>query len=111
MLPMYSDLFDILGSLIGLVPEVIILLACIRFVRHAPGPISMLMVVGSSLTMALSIAGVAYRYLPFFNDHEGAQQYYQVLSYGFIVGGLLFMAGLFMLVLQEGASPRDTPAA
>lgn len=108
---MYSDILDILGNLIGLVPDVIILLASLRLLRHLPGTTAMLMVVGTALTTTLSVASLVYRYLPLFDGHEGAQQFYQVLSYGFITGGLLFMAGLFLLVLQEGAAPRSTPAA
>ena len=106
---MHIDFLDLFISIIGLVPEIIILVASIQCVRKAPGVDALLMVVGSALTTVLSLGWLIPSVLPdsgLFGG-DGFGEYFQMLSYGTTGAALLFMSGLFMLGLKQGPAQRS----
>lgn len=100
------DYLQLFTSIIGLFPEIIVLVASILYVRRSPGVDAMLMVVGSALTMVLSFGWLIPTVLPDGNLFEG--EYFRMLSYGSTGAALLFMSGLFMLVLKQVPEARPS---
>ncbi|MBP7409077.1 MAG: hypothetical protein KA941_10000 [Flavobacteriales bacterium] len=106
------DYLQLFTSIIGLFPEIIVLLASILYVRKAPGVDALLMVVGSALTMVLSFGWLIPTIpgLNLFSD-DVLGEYFRTLSYGSTGAALLFMSGLFMLVLKQVPEARSSSAA
>lgn len=105
---MFPEIFDLFTTLFGLVPELIIFIATTRYVRANPGTEGMLMVTGSTITL---IGGVGFglgRFAYMFFEEGGAlETFYQILSYSFITGGILFTLGLLLVVLKEAPQARE----
>ena len=105
---MFSEIFDLFTTLFGLVPDLILLIAATRYVRANPGTEGMLMVTGSTITL---IGGVGFglgRFAYMFFEEGGAlETFYQILSYSFITGGILFTLGLLLVVLKEAPQARE----
>lgn len=107
---MFPEIFDLFITLFGLVPELIIFIAATRYVRANPGTEGMLMITGSAITL---IGGIGFglgrfAYTFFFFEGGGAlETFYQILSYAFIAGGLLFTLGLLLVVLKETPQGRE----
>jgi uncharacterized membrane protein YozB (DUF420 family) len=100
---MNNDPVEILLALFGLVPEVLLMAASILYVRKQPGLDSALMAVGSVLSVVLTLGWMIPNYLPIESgsDSSGREGYYSILGYSTTVAALLFMVGLFMLVLKQ----------
>ena len=104
---MHSDPIDILLNLFSFVPEVLLMVASLIYVRKQPGLDSALMAVGSVLSVVLTLGWIVPSYLPI-EDGSGSgsrDNYYSILGYSSTASALLFMAGLFMLVLKQ--APRQ----
>ncbi len=106
---MYSEIIDVFTILFGLVPGVIILIAAVRYVRANPGTEGMLMVTGSTITIIGDVGfGLGRFAYAFFNSSGAIEALYRYLSYGFILGGLLFTAGLLLLVMKEAPQGAES---
>lgn len=104
---MHNEPLDILLSLLGFVPEVLLMVASLLYVRKQPGLDSALMAVGSVLSVVLMFGWVIPNYLPLEDGSSPGNRdsYYRILGYSTTAAALLFMAGLFMLVLKQ--DPRS----
>lgn len=89
--------------------EVILLLAPIHFVKGKPGPAAWLMLAGGNLTVLLDLVWSIAPHVIGYSFYEN-KLYNQLLSYSFTGAALLFVIGLYMLVMaQRPAGQHHAP--